>query len=240
MNTPYQTLTPALSAAQISQFQADGFLGLNHFLDDSTLQELRNFYDRIVAREIDCGEDDRWLGGVIRQIMFPARHHSYFQENPALDAARHIAAPLLGKPVEEIAFNYDMLINKPPQTAHETPWHQDFAYTERPFAPAGTPIEGEGHALQFWIALDDVDIENGCMQFVPGLHTQPLLPHFVASGDPQLENRLLATKAIDPAHAVACPLPAGGCSVHHYGTPHYTGPNTTPNRHRRAYIFNLV
>jgi hypothetical protein len=36
-------------------------------------------------------------------------------------------------------------------------------------------------------------------------------------------------------YAVACPVPAGGCTMHASYTLHYAGPNTSP-RPRRAYI----
>jgi hypothetical protein len=66
-----------------------------------------------------------------------------------------------------------------------------------------------------------------------------MLAHRVARGRPDDDSRQLAL--IDPniAGAVACPLRAGGCTMHFEGTPHFTGGNRTEGRHRRAYIFNL-
>lgn len=43
------------------------------------------------------------------------------------------------------------------------------------------------------------------------------------------------TDDVDPKGAVACPLPAGGMTIHQPKTLHYTGPNRT-NTPRRAYI----
>jgi hypothetical protein len=45
---------------------------------------------------------------------------------------------------------------------------------------------------------------------------------------------------LDLKSAVACPLRAGGATVHNYGTPHFTPPNRSANRPRRAYIFNFA
>ena len=42
---------------------------------------------------------------------------------------------------------------------------------------------------------------------------------------------------LSPA-AVVCPLPAGGCTVHHNRTMHYAGPNTS-DQPRRAYILGF-
>ena len=137
---------------------------------------------------------------------------------------------------------FDMLIYKQPGQIATTPWHQDFSYSEMPFAPAGVMIPSD-QTLQFWLALDDVDENNGCMHFIPGQHHEPLLDHYVAAGEADYTQRLLAIRdpedALDLSKAVACPLKAGGATVHNYGTPHFTSGNRTADRPRRAYIFNF-
>jgi ectoine hydroxylase-related dioxygenase (phytanoyl-CoA dioxygenase family) len=224
-----------LSPTDIEAFHRDGFFRIDRLIDDATVEKIRTYYDQFMRGEFACGEDNRQLGGQIHQIMHPRLYHEYFQDNPALAEAKEAAMQLTGK--SEAKFFFDMMIDKPPLTDKQTPWHQDQAYSQIPFAPAGSKIEGNG--IQFWIALDDVDVETGCMQFIPGQHTQPLLEHYMVSGEPGAENRLLATKQVDPSKAVPMPLKAGGCTVHHYGTPHYTGPNRSATRQRRAYIFNM-
>ena len=47
-------------------------------------------------------------------------------------------------------------------------------------------------------------------------------------------------KHLDLSTRTVAKLPAGGVTMHGYGTPHYTGPNRTTDRPRRAYIFNLA
>jgi hypothetical protein len=230
-------LTPpefALSAGQLREFNANGFMSVARLVEPDVLEKLRRYYDRFVLGEIKCGEDNDKLGGKIHQIMYPSKHEPYFVDNPVLAAGKRLGKQILGR---EVGFIFDMLIDKPPQTLNETPWHQDYAYTQQPFAPAGTEMTGQ--SLQFWVALDDVDIDNGCMQFIPGMHRQPLTEHYVASGDPMAFRRLLSMRHVDASLAVACPLDAGGCTIHHYGTPHYTGGNHTPDKSRRAYIFNI-
>jgi ectoine hydroxylase-related dioxygenase (phytanoyl-CoA dioxygenase family) len=122
---------------------------------------------------------------------------------------------------------FDMLIYKPPGHPYDTPWHKDMAYSQVPVADRG--VVSDNSSLQFWIALDDVDAETGCMHFIPGQHEGPLLAHKVVSGQPDDPRRLLAlvdwNRARDMSHVVARPLPAGGCTFHAAGTPHYTPPN---------------
>jgi ectoine hydroxylase-related dioxygenase (phytanoyl-CoA dioxygenase family) len=185
-------------------------------------------------------EGDRMLGGITRQVMFPSRAHQTFDRNAVVRRGIRIGRQLLG--TDEVARSFDMLIDKPPGHPHATPWHQDMAYARHPFAPAGSTITQE--SVQFWVALDDADEENGCMHFAAGSHDRPLLEHRVASGDPHDDSRLLelANPGRDLAAAtiVAAPLRAGGATVHSYGTPHYTPPNRSASRPRRAYIFNVA
>ena len=227
-----------LAPEQVEAFWRDGFIALPAFLDDESLETLRDLYDQFVSGDIKAGDENGLLGGVTRQIMFPSRYHEYFADNPAVQAGLTIASQLApGRP----EFMFDMLITKPPQHLVDTPWHQDNAYFDMPFTAAGA--ETNKTRFQFWVALDDVDAENGCMQFIPGMHMQPLLGHHVASDDPTVSSRLLAItnvdESLDMSTVAVCPLHAGGCTIHAMGTPHFTGGNRSTDRPRRAYIFNV-
>lgn len=232
------TRAPRLAAAQLDAWERDGFAVLDRFLDPALLAELRAGYDDILLGRVAVN-GDRMLGDRIRQVMCPSTAHPVFADNAAVAAGLAIARQVFG--TRETYRTFDMLIDKPAGHRHETPWHQDHAYGAHPFSAAGTPIRNR--TIQFWVALDDVDEDNGCMQFVPGCHREPLLEHYVASGRPDGDERLLAIvepdKRLDLSRRVVATLPAGGCTLHCEGTPHYTGPNVTADRGRRAYIFNV-
>jgi len=225
----------------VEQFRRDGFAAIPHLADRATVAALGAVYDAMLSGEIDASPTDNPLGMITRQIMLPSRYHALFRDNQALAAGRELARALLGVDAPDPVF--DMLIYKEPGQLATTPWHQDFSYAQMPFTPAGAHIPCDEY-VQFWLALDDVDEANGCMHFLPGAHRQPLLEHYVAGGDPHYSQRLLAIR--DPAGvlpldtAVACPLAAGGATVHNYGTPHFTPGNVTTDRRRRAYIFNFT
>jgi hypothetical protein len=222
------------------RFKRDGFLAIPRLADAETVRAIGAVYDDMLSGAIDVTPTDNPLGRITRQIMVPSVYHPIFRDNPALNAAREIAVALLGVPEPKPIF--DMLIYKEPGQVAETPWHQDFSYSEMPHAPAGSLIPAD-EVVQFWLALDDVDEENGCMNFIPGEHRSPMREHYVASGEPDYSQRLLAIRdaaaVLDLGKAVACPLKAGGATVHNYGTPHYTSGNHTTDRPRRAYIFNF-
>ena len=225
----------------VEGFRRDGFLSLSRLADARTVAALGAVYDAMLAGEIDVTPTDNALGRITRQIMAPSAYHPLFRSNAAFEAGRQIAKALLG--VAEPTPVFDMLIYKEPGQLASTPWHQDFSYTQMPYAPAGAALPSDQY-VQFWLALDDVDEENGCMHFVPGAHRGALLEHYVAAGEPDYSQRLLAIRdpdvRLDLSKAVACPLPAGGATVHTYGTPHYTSGNRTAHRPRRAYIFNFA
>jgi hypothetical protein len=226
-----------LSDRQQRRYAEDGFLAIDHLIDDEAVAELREAYGEVLNRRVEA-PTGQMLGGRIRVIVWPAAVHAAFGDNRALAVLRELAVQVLG----EASPTFDMLIWKPPGDPETTPWHQDMAYSTLPFAPAGSDIPS--WTIQFWVALDDVDEENGCMHFLPGYHREPLREHHVVAGDPGDASRLL--ELVDPDgqvgldRAVTVPLPAGGATMHSYGTPHFAGPNRSADRPRRAYIVNFA
>jgi Phytanoyl-CoA dioxygenase (PhyH) len=225
-----------LSDGQLRRYDEDGFLAIDRLIDDATVAGLLEAYSEVLNRRVEALAD-QMLGGRIRVITWPAATHPAFGHSPALAVLRELADQVLG----EASPTFDMLIYKPPGDPEITPWHQDMAYSNQPFAPAGSDVPS--WTIRFWVALDDVDEENGCMHFLPGYHHEPLREHRVIAGDPGDASRLLELAdpdgQVDLQRAVTVPLPAGGATMHSYGTPHFAGPNRSADRPRRAYIVNF-
>ena len=230
---------PVLDEETVSGFHANGFARLPRLVDERALEDIREAYDKLLSGELDTtGSRDDYLGDLTRQLVGPEHCHALFRDNPALDAGRAIASQLFAwQPV----FLYSQLLYKPPGHPHETPWHQDAAYTHMPVARAGTPMPPV--TAQFWMALDDADEHNGCMHFHPTTTENGLLPHYVVSGAEDNPARLLglikAEQHIDPEKVTARPLAAGCATVHLGSTLHYTPANHS-TRPRRAYIFKFA
>jgi ectoine hydroxylase-related dioxygenase (phytanoyl-CoA dioxygenase family) len=119
------------------------------------------------------------------------------------------------------------MIDKPPRTGHDTPWHQDEAFWE---------LDLGYHACAVWLALDDVDVDNGCMQFLPGSHRRGIVTHRHLYDDPMVS--ALVIDDVDERAAVPVPLAAGGATFHTQTTMHHTGPNLT-DRRRRAFAIEV-
>jgi ectoine hydroxylase-related dioxygenase (phytanoyl-CoA dioxygenase family) len=114
-----------------------------------------------------------------------------------------------------------------PHNETPTAWHQDEAYNTEPI-----PLR----SIHFWIPLQAVTVENGCMWFIPGSHLGGLLAHGVTNR--RAGGGTMAAESFDSSRAVACPLALGGATIHHPLTLHYTGANQS-SEYRRAWILHF-
>ena len=101
-------------------------------------------------------------------------------------------------------------------------WHQDLKYWG--LDPA--------YAITAWIALDDSDVENGCMRAIPESHRQGIVEHTTSSEKGNLLNRNQAIQKdrIDESKAVNFVLRAGQASLHHGELFHASNPNRSTRR----------
>ena len=109
---------------------------------------------------------------------------------------------------------------KAPNTSNFFSWHQDLYYWRHKYKDLRTiPM------VTTWLALSQVNANNGCMQVLPGSHT-----HLVPHKENPCENNLLTraqevTVDIDDREVVSVPLEAGEFSIHHPLLYHASGPN---------------
>jgi chlorinating enzyme len=101
-------------------------------------------------------------------------------------------------------------------------WHQDVTYwgLEPP------------RAITAWIAIDDADEENGCMQVIPGSHRLGLLEHgkSARAGNLLSINQEVPGGLVDETRAVTLPLRAGQMSLHDGMLLHGSHPNRSARR----------
>lgn len=131
-----------------------------------------------------------------------------------------LVMPLLG---DDVRLYWEQGVAKPPQARTELPWHQDNGYA---------PTIPEQY-VTCWLALDDADLDNGCIQVLPGSHTEGTRRHHDVAGSPFRGG----VDDDDPARdqGVAVPVRRGSVLVFSSLIMHRSGPNTT-DRHRRAWI----
>jgi ectoine hydroxylase-related dioxygenase (phytanoyl-CoA dioxygenase family) len=225
--------TVHLTQEQIDFYHREGYLTLQAITTAEEVAWMREVYDRLFAErrgrefgdQFDLGgTDDEDAEAVLPQILRPSHYAPELQNGLYRINALHVARQLLGP---EARFQGDHAIFKPARYGAETPWHQDEAYWNPNM---------DYNSFSLWIPLQEATLDNGCMWFVPRSHLWEVLPHHCINNDPRIHG--LEIDAADTATAVACPLPAGGCTIHPNRTLHYTGPNRS-DVPRRALILGF-
>lgn len=224
-----------LTPAEIEAFHRDGWVTLPGFLAEAELRPLEDLYMRFLRREIPVrgrdycdmtGEYDKPIEDyAILNVMLPRVYHPALAGNVYERRAADVTRQLWG---EGFAIDYDQLVAKPPgKTGAVFHWHQDLGYW---------PITADTRTATFWLALDDVADDNGCVRFVDGSHREPeLRQHLPLQGDRDKNHTLVAT--VDPARdrIRSTVMPRGSVTVHHERTVHGSAGNTS-SRWRRGYV----
>jgi ectoine hydroxylase-related dioxygenase (phytanoyl-CoA dioxygenase family) len=124
--------------------------------------------------------------------------------------------PLIGP---DARLYWEQSVAKPPEARTELPWHQDNGYT---------PLVPEQY-LTCWLALDDADVENGCIWVIPGSHLHGTQPHKDGGTGP-----FRVGHDGDEA-GIAVPVRRGDVLCFSSLIMHRSGPNTS-GRDRRSWI----
>jgi ectoine hydroxylase-related dioxygenase (phytanoyl-CoA dioxygenase family) len=169
--------------------------------------------------------EDRNDKASLKQIQKMFEYDGYFAKLMNGGVVRRLAETLLDDEVRPINMQY---FNKPAGMGRATPPHQDGYYFHL------TPSE----AVTGWLALDDVDEENGCIHYVRGSNkTEGFRPHGKTGVLGFSQGITDFGNENDQANAVALPGTAGTFLMHHARTIHWAGPNHAKDRSRRAIGF---
>ena len=103
-------------------------------------------------------------------------------------------------------------------------WHQDSGYTTT------EPLE----YITCWTAISDSDLENGCIWIIPGSHRSGVLEHVTEEEDEQRYGGKNAQ--VDDNGALPVEMRGGEVAVFSSLLLHRSGPNTSRDRPRRAYV----
>ncbi len=123
----------------------------------------------------------------------------------------------------------DQVFFKPPRHGSAKPYHQDNFYFR---------LHPADQVITSWIALDDVDIANGCLRYIDGSHRGPILAHDPIPGE-EYYNSAPPPELIDLSKESLAPVRKGGVVFHHCQTLHTSHRNES-DRWRRAYAVNWV
>lgn len=230
-----------LTSQEVERFKCQGYLKIRwRVIEDDHLAVLREHYDALFRHKRGTvGQGLRNLAVIgesetdaktdrseeMLQIMEMWKFDEEFRKLLYHESLLDIVETLIGP---NIQLFHDQALYKPALHGGPVPWHQDNKYWRC------TPP----NLVSIWMALDDADEENGCMNVVPGSHLAGEADHGRAETERGKLPALLQAK-VDASHAVAVPIKAGHCMMHHCLTLHQTNPNRS-SRHRRAHVIHYM
>ncbi|XP_030853176.1 phytanoyl-CoA dioxygenase domain-containing protein 1-like [Strongylocentrotus purpuratus] len=198
------------SQEQRKQFEKDGFLVVENFLTKEEVESLKTECHYIV-QNMDPKQHARCMFETLENTQFQNEYFMtsgdkirFFFEKEALDkegnllvdkhcslnkvghALHELSPPFkkvsCSKKVQDIARNLDfkkpvivqsMYIFKPPHIGGEVSAHQDAIFMYN------TPLK----LIGYWIALEDAEIDNSCLHFIPGSHSRDITTRMVKDPD---------------------------------------------------------
>lgn len=220
-------------------YEENGYWVGPKVLDDAFLERLRLAMYQVYAAEFETGKEP-WGGPwVLGENPLAVRKvdQAHWSNNTLRDLATNetigaIAARLAK--TDEIRLWHDQLLYKPGQGANaraggNVGWHQDRNYWQC----------ATDNLLTAWVAFDDVTLDNGCMQAVPGSHKWGLIDGNFFEQDLEEFKKTVEAQTGHKFETVPLELKAGHVSFHHCLTIHGSGPNFT-ERPRRSLVLHLM
>lgn len=220
---------PADTKAIKAAYELNGFVVVKQFYDDVTVEQLRHNLQRYITDVVpqvppmDVFYEDKAAKQLIRMLPRMEQHDGYFLDLLTSGPLREIAEFLCGGPVEPHDAAY---FNKLAEIGEATPPHQDGFYFHL------DPCE----ALTLWLALDDVDEQNGCVRYVAGSHRRGMRNHARTKVLGFSQGIVDYGTADDLANETPACVSAGDLIVHDAMTVHRTDANLS-SRSRRALGF---
>ena len=215
-----------ITSEDLIRFQQDGFVVLRKYLNadevSEMLDQVQRFVDDVIptlsAEEAFYEEKSR--PETLKQIHRMCEHDSFFADQMTGDRFRPLAESLLQT---EVVVKNMQFFNKPPEIGKPTPPHQDGYYF----------MLEPNEALTMWLALDDVDEQNGCVRYLASSHLSGMRPHG-KSGTLGFSQGISNYNETDLENETAIHAEPGDLIIHHSMTIHRANGNQSNTRHRRA------
>jgi ectoine hydroxylase-related dioxygenase (phytanoyl-CoA dioxygenase family) len=139
-----------LTASQVEAFNRDGYVAGIRVFDNAEIANIRRYFDELLARTLAAGGDS---------YSISTAHLRYGSVYDLLANPRIVSGvkDLLG---EDLIGWGSHFFCKMPGDGKRVSWHQDASYW--PLTPS--------KAVTVWLAIDDANVENACMRFIPGSH----------------------------------------------------------------------
>lgn len=224
-----KTLGYAVSAADLAQYQRDGYFIARGLFTTEEVAEIREKFDGIAAGnaiegywapKLDATDPlDRYP-----RVMQPHRFDG-LSKRYLLDQRVHaVLAALLG---EEPVAAQTMFYFKPPGAKGQA-LHQDNFYLQ--VKPAT--------CMAAWTAIDACTTENGCLYVVPGTHTEDIVCPETADANESFTTHLVRIPG--NKKAIAVEMQQGDVLFFNGSLIHGSPPNRSKTQWRRAFISHYL
>jgi non-haem Fe2+, alpha-ketoglutarate-dependent halogenase len=183
-----------LTRLQVDAFNRDGYVKGLRIFSSEEMAEHRAYFDALLARVLAEGGSS---------YSISTAHMKYGQVYDLITHPRIVRCvrDLLGENVVGWGSHYFCKLPRDGKLVH---WHQDASYW--PMTPSKT--------VTAWLAIDDADVENACMRFIPGSHH---FGHLTYQLSEESEDAVLNQK-VENAEQFGAPidveLKAGEISLH--------------------------
>lgn len=208
-----------LPPEKIKEFHTNGFLGPFTVLSEEEMSVFRTELEQ----ELDI--DSKAFGfKTVRDRHLDAPFIMKMFKKPEIT---EILAQLLGP---DILLWRSHVFNKPPGGA-SIPWHQASTYMLEDYKQPilHTPNKNNLFQLTVWIAVDDVTLENGCMEFIPGSHSK-MRKVSIGKGDKFYSSQFEMDVDLENSKVVQMPLKPGQFVVFSERCVHGSKGNSTNSR----------
>lgn len=214
------------------RYSAEGFCLFRDVLNEADIAEIRAELDTMLAdlpeRQVVYKDgEDKEVDARPEYLTEPHPKHPFWLElcrHPrVLDAVESVLGP-------DLILIMSHLIVKRAEDGLSVAWHQDNTYWHS--------VQGMD-VTTVWLAIDDTDCANGCMQVIPCTHEgYPEMDKISTAGDDLLGLTVKVTPEMEGA-AVCLEMNAGSLSVHDSFVLHGSEANTS-GRRRAAYTMRYA
>lgn len=219
-----------LACAEIETYHRDGLMIPSLCLSQKMVGRMRESVDRLIRDNPDVRPEQLLCPhippGVADDNLTGVRGSWDFLDYAVLPAILGVVKQLIGP---DVILWGSQIFCKPAGDGMEVPWHQDGHYW--PIRPLAT--------VSAWIALDEVNAENGCMRYVPGTHRHGLLEHASNGDEGQALKLTLESGTFDDGDAVDVTLRPGQFSLHDVHLVHGSNPNRSARR-RAGLVYRFM
>ena len=225
-----------LNRVQVDTFRKKGFLLGNRVLSDEQVNELREELARVIddyeKTDVPQPVHIANLGGREESPVWQVVN--IWEASPAYHQLVHnpVIVEEIGQltAATELRVWHDQIQYKPPQVGGVNMWHQD-----SPYWPILMPKTSQVTA---WVALDDVDVNNGCMRMVPGsYHWGNQIPFLHSIKDIDLMPDRFEDHELE---VELCPAPKGHVHYHHSLTWHGSHDNASDSPRRAIAVHYMT